>query len=83
MRLPCRNVPPVDISIYSNGDEHYVTIAELKQFHIGRTASPTVHLTDGIPADSRIVATPPASFRLGSTFWRMSVEWGHDFGFVW
>ena len=30
-----RKVRPVDISVYSNGDEHYVTEAERKQFHKG------------------------------------------------
>ena len=31
-----KNVRPVDISIYSNGDEHYVTQAERKQFQKGQ-----------------------------------------------
>ena len=31
-----RTVRPVDISVYSNGDDHYVTEAELKQFHKGK-----------------------------------------------
>jgi len=31
-----KNLYPVDISVYSNGDEHYVTVAEMKKFEKGK-----------------------------------------------
>ena len=31
-----KNLYPVDTSVYSNGDEHYVTVAEMKKFEKGK-----------------------------------------------
>ena len=31
-----KNLYPVDTSVYSNGDEHYVTVAEMKKFRKGK-----------------------------------------------
>ena len=34
--LKGKNIYPVDISVYSNGDEHYVTVAELEKYEQGK-----------------------------------------------
>ncbi len=33
-----KNLYPVDITVYSNGDEHYVTVKELEQYNKGNSA---------------------------------------------
>ncbi len=34
--VPGKQLYPVDVTVYSNGDEHYVTVAELKKFAKGK-----------------------------------------------